>query len=72
MRSPLPNEFARQIPSVADRRALIPWSVFIVAALPTMAGALTATSVALTGLPRRSQELKVLAKSIHLIDIIKE
>jgi di/tricarboxylate transporter len=32
---------------VGDRRALIPWSVFIVAALPTMAGALTATSVAL-------------------------
>jgi di/tricarboxylate transporter len=32
---------------VGDRRALIPWSLFIVAALPTMAGALTATSVAL-------------------------
>ncbi|MBM2812861.1 MAG: C4-dicarboxylate transporter [Chloroflexi bacterium] len=32
---------------VGDRRALIPWSVFIVAALPTMAGALTTTSVAL-------------------------
>ena len=32
---------------VGDRRALIPWSVFIIAALPTMAGALTATSVAL-------------------------
>jgi di/tricarboxylate transporter len=32
---------------VGDRRAFIPWSVFIVAALPTMAGALTATSVAL-------------------------
>jgi di/tricarboxylate transporter len=32
---------------VGDRRALIPWSVFIVAALPTMAGALTASSVAL-------------------------
>jgi hypothetical protein len=32
---------------VGDRRALIPWSVFIAAALPTMAGALTATSVAL-------------------------
>jgi len=32
---------------VGDRRALLPWSVFIVAALPTMAGALTATSVAL-------------------------
>ena len=32
---------------VGDRRTLIPWSVFIIAALPTMAGALTATSVAL-------------------------
>ena len=30
-----------------DRRALIPWAVFIVAALPTIPGALTATSVAL-------------------------
>ena len=32
---------------VGDRRALIPWAVFIVAALPTIPGALTATSVAL-------------------------
>jgi Na+/H+ antiporter NhaD/arsenite permease-like protein len=30
-----------------DRRALIPWALFIVAALPTIPGALTATSVAL-------------------------
>ena len=32
---------------VGDRRALIPWTLFIIAGLPTMAGALTATSVAL-------------------------
>ena len=30
-----------------DRRALIPWAVFIVAALPTILGALNLTSVAL-------------------------